>query len=234
MASIDQVFDRMDTWRHLPAYQLERRADLIFSLYIAQAIEAKFGVSVAPILIPEFPVRIGTIFPGISTNKSYKIDYVAFSSDGDEAFLVELKTESLSRRGSQDRYLQTAQRLEFPRLLEGILDIFRATNSFRKYYCLLLLLERAGQVRLPDSMQQIFAQDDLRGVLAASHQIQIASRVSRSRIIYVQPNGAGDDVIAFNELAETVRHHGDPLSQRFCQSLVEWADIPAGSRAGCS
>ena len=32
---IAAVSDRMDAWRHLPKYQLERRSDLFFSLYLA-------------------------------------------------------------------------------------------------------------------------------------------------------------------------------------------------------
>ncbi|HPD48392.1 MAG TPA: hypothetical protein P5279_17685 [Anaerohalosphaeraceae bacterium] len=71
---ISQLFDRMDAWRHLPNYQLERRADLFFSLYLPSVLESKFGVPVSPIVIPEFPVRIGTIYPNIPTDKSYKID----------------------------------------------------------------------------------------------------------------------------------------------------------------
>ena len=35
---ITAIFDRMDSWRHLPGYQLERRADLLFSLYLPEAL----------------------------------------------------------------------------------------------------------------------------------------------------------------------------------------------------
>jgi hypothetical protein len=34
MNPIDALFDRMDTWRHFPNYQLERRADLFFASYL--------------------------------------------------------------------------------------------------------------------------------------------------------------------------------------------------------
>ena len=99
------LFDRMDAWRHLPNYQLERRADLFFSLYLPKVLEEKLGFPVRERLIPEFPVRIGTIYPHIPINKSFKIDYVALSEDGSKAVLVELKTEGMSRRSSQDKYL---------------------------------------------------------------------------------------------------------------------------------
>jgi len=61
MDLIATLFDRMDGWRHLPNYQLERRADLFFSLYLPAAVEAKLGFSVHPLMVPELPVRIGTI-----------------------------------------------------------------------------------------------------------------------------------------------------------------------------
>ena len=79
MQQIDTIFDRMDAWRHLPNYQLERRADLFFSLYLPEVLESKLGYSVAEHIVPEFPVRIGTIYPDIPIDKSYKIDYVALS-----------------------------------------------------------------------------------------------------------------------------------------------------------
>lgn len=97
------LFARMDTWRHLPSYQLERRADLFFSLYLKEALEARLGFAVAERMVPEFPVRIGAIYPHIPIDKSFKIDYVAVSSDGTSAILVELKTEGLSRRDSPGR-----------------------------------------------------------------------------------------------------------------------------------
>jgi len=38
MNRIDAIFDRMDVWRHLPSYQLERRADLFFALYLPEVL----------------------------------------------------------------------------------------------------------------------------------------------------------------------------------------------------
>ncbi len=43
MDIVDSLFDRLDAWRHLPNYQLERRADIFFSLYLAEALEEKYG-----------------------------------------------------------------------------------------------------------------------------------------------------------------------------------------------
>ena len=56
MESIDRLFNRMDAWRHLPNYQLERRADLFFSLYLPEALETKLGFAVRDELVPEVPL----------------------------------------------------------------------------------------------------------------------------------------------------------------------------------
>ena len=86
-----QLFDRMDDWRHFPNYQLERRADILFSLYLCEVLESKLGFAIRDELAPEFPVRIGTIYPDIPSDKSYKIDYLAMSASGKRPVFVELK-----------------------------------------------------------------------------------------------------------------------------------------------
>jgi hypothetical protein len=136
MDLIKQLFDRMDSWRHLPNYQLERRADLYFSLYLQQILRRKTGLEICGHFVPEFPVRIGTIYPEKATDKSYKIDYVAVSENGKTAFLIELKTERDSRRESQDKYLIASQEAGMTALLDGVVRIFCATQAKRKYYCL--------------------------------------------------------------------------------------------------
>ena len=230
MNPITELFDRMDAWRHLPNYQLERRADIFFALYLSEVLEAKLGFPIRPELAPEFPVRIGTIYPNVPIDKSYKIDYVALSARADKAVFVELKTEGLSRRPEQDKYLLAAQAVGLCRLLEGLLDIFRATNSKRKYFCLLEHLEGMGLLRIPMPMKQIMARPSLQVANEASHQIDVTTHAGESLIVYVQPNGTGPDIISFQEFAGIVRRHEDPVSQRFAASLCEWAEIQAGER----
>ena len=61
MDPITDLFDRLDAWRHFPNYQLERRADIFFALYLPEVLESTLGIAINPRLAPEFPVRIGTI-----------------------------------------------------------------------------------------------------------------------------------------------------------------------------
>ena len=232
MNQISEIFDRMDEWRHLPNYQLERRADLLFSLYLPEALEANLGFPVRRDLIPEFPVRIGTIFPSILINKSFKIDYLAMSQTGAKAIFVELKTEGRSRRSEQDEYLAVAREVGLSALLEGLLTIFQATTAKRKYFHLLDRLARLGLLRIPDDMREIMKLPRLRGVNGAAKGIEITCQVDELVVVYIQPEGDGDNnIISFENFRSVVERHTDPLSTRFAQSLREWAEIPAGHGA---
>jgi hypothetical protein len=228
MRQIDTLFNRMDAWRHLPNYQLERRADIFFSLYLPEVLEAKFGFPVAEQIIPEFPVRIGTIYPDIPIDKSYKIDYIALSADANKAIFVELKTEGQSRRDNQDKYLIASRESGFPALLGGVLQIFRATKSKRKYFALLEHMESMGLLRIPKEMKHLMSLSSLRGVAEACRGIEITSTVTESIIVYVQPNGDGSDIISFENFRAVIQKNDDPVSQRFARSLQEWAEVQAG------
>lgn len=228
MPPIDSLFDRMDAWRHFPNYQLERRADIFFALYLPEVLEARFGFPLSTELIPEFPVRIGTIYEGCSSDKSYKIDYLALSTEVDQAVFVELKTDGRSKRPEQDKYLEAVQNTGLVRLLYGLLDIFRATNAKRKYFCLLKQLEKIGLLRIPAALHEIMKRPSLQGANEASGQIEIAVPSIKSRVVYILPNGTGPDVISFHEFADVVGRHEDPVAQRFSRSLREWAAVRAG------
>ncbi len=230
MTQLDSLFDRMDAWRHLPNYQLERRADLFFSLYLAEVIEAKLGFPVNGRIVPEFPVRIGTIQQEKPLNRSFKIDYLVLSRSGDTAIFVELKTEEMSRRDDQDRYLIAAQKAGLPVLIEGVLDVFRVTDAKRKYFCLLEYLESLALIGIPEQLRDIMLRPRLQGATKASRQIQITEQVSEILILYVQPTGTGSEVVSFEEFRAVVQTHDDPISRRFAQSLSEWAGVKAGEK----
>jgi hypothetical protein len=210
--TINTLFEMLDQWRHLPAYQLERRADVFFALYLPELIQSKLGTTIASFL-PEFPIRRGTIGYSESPNKSFKIDYLAMTTGGDVIF-VELKTDDASRRQSQDAYLLRAKQEGMVRLLEGILAIYYATSSKNKYRHLVDTLDEMGLIVL---------EGDLLTVQPVNRNVDI---------LYIQPhNPHGNvNVLTFHEAAEVVSGHSDVLSQRFAQSLREWAAVEAGDR----
>ena len=224
-----ELFDRLDEWRHFPKYQLERRADIFFSLYLPEALESKLGFPMRPELAPEFPARKGTIDPEIKTDDSFNIDYLALSADGTQSVFVELKTEGASRNKPQDKYLRESQLVGLPALLEGVRTIFQSQSSpKRKYFRLLLHLEQMGLLQIPIALKEIMDRPSLRGAPAAAAGIVITAPTTQPHIVYVQPNGDGDGIISFQEFADVVARHPDPVSQRFAASMREWALVRAG------
>jgi len=87
---IDKIFSQLDDWRYLPAYQLERRADIFFSIYLTDIFKSKFNQDIEYI-IPELPVRIGTLYKHSKFNNpnlSFKIDYVAVCNKTNKFILL--------------------------------------------------------------------------------------------------------------------------------------------------
>jgi hypothetical protein len=218
----------MDTWRHLPSYQLERRADLFFSLYLHEVLEEVTGLSLEEVIVPEFPIRMGSVSSEHESHRSWKVDYLLVSRDLTSAFLVELKTEGRSRRNSQDDYLQAAQKAGLDALLHGVVELFRETKAKRKYFFLLQTLEAMGLLHIPPALKALFASDNLRGMTALSREIQLTPKRPELHILYIQPQGGTPGVISFSEFASVLETHKDPLSLRFAESLRQWAENKAG------
>lgn len=214
MDRINQIFDNMDEWRHLPSYQLERRSDIFFSLYLRSILEEKFGVEIEDI-IPKFPVRIGTIHPKTKTNRSFKIDYLAKVNGKNSVIFVELKTDDRSRRGKQDWYVGRAQEVGMGSLLNGLVKIYQATKAKRKYRYLLEKLQSLDML-----------------VITENEGFQTIPADYSSKIVYLQPNNLDgkENVISFIEAAEIIEQEDDVICKRFAQSLREWASIKAGYR----
>ena len=118
--TMDDLLDLLDLWRHFPKYQFERRADLFFGVFLPDVLECHYGIEFNREVIPEFPLRHGTLgtnFGRTGANQSVNVDYVAFTRDGQRVFFVELKTDGNSRRTKQDDYLEKAAGLEFKTLV---------------------------------------------------------------------------------------------------------------------
>ena len=148
------IFTNMSRWRHLPAYQLERRADIFFSAYLPAVIAEHTGVPVVADVIPELPIRRDLIWPGKPSRSSVKVDYAVLAQDRSKVFFVELKTNSASRRDSQDTYLSMAAEVGFKRIVQGIVEITQATTAYQKYGHLLHALADRGCVRLPEGLDE--------------------------------------------------------------------------------
>jgi hypothetical protein len=85
MNPLERAFENLDRWRHFPAYQLERRVDIFFSIYLKGLVEELTGVALEDEILPELPIKRDLIWTEHPTHKSVKIDYAlaaARPSDG--------------------------------------------------------------------------------------------------------------------------------------------------------
>lgn len=216
---INQLFGNLDAWRHLPAYQLERRADIFFSLYLAEVLQKKFGLSEAPILIPEFPVRYGLIPESKGSageNQSFKIDYLAITKDGENAYFIELKTDMASRNPVQDDNMKKAAEMNMSKLFSGIECMLRNSNQKQKYLSLFRYISVLFNLDIrPD------------GVISDA---TFAKFKTKPKIIYLQPaKSINKDDIDFEYFANEISSQADHVSLRFADSLMNWAGSKAGS-----
>jgi len=242
---IKKLFERMDDWRHLPSYQLERRADLFFSLYLKDILNKKLGFSVKDELIPEFPVRKGLIYEKYQNdiknkNRSYKIDYVAFSEDLKKAILVELKTEKKSINPKQNDYLEVSREKGFPFLLKGIIELFNhPKSSKKKYLSLLKQLELLGQVKIEPELKKMTTSEAIKHTKSNPKAIQGLKTVNETYLVYIQPSkydfveNQYKRIITFDCLIDFIKNNtNDDISKRFVKSLPKWRDYSAGEMPG--
>jgi len=201
---IEKVFEILNDWRLLPNYQLERRADIFFALYLPEIInqnKQKFGIEITyDNIIPEFPLRKGTIFPKENIdkpNQSVKVDYAVITSS--KVIFIELKTDNNSVNQDQIDYLEKAKEAKFTHLIEGVRLIEEKTKQKKKYKH---LLEKLDEFDLSTEKEigivYILPQED---ELLKKKEIPM---------------------ITFAEVIEAIKGNKDELTRHFIESLKKW------------
>ena len=187
---IAEFFGLLDQWRHLPAYQLERRADIFFALYLPELLSDRLGIEIDGEVVPEFPVNKSVLSADIDANRSVKVDYAAFAADRSQCVFVELKTDQGSRRTAQDDYLNRSREVGLGRILEGLVDIVRATSAHQKYYHLLEKLEEGGLLELPDELEGYVFPEASRGLRDLQSEIAVTVDPGEFDIdvVYIEPH----------------------------------------------
>ena len=241
--TISQILNLLNDWRHLPFYSLETRAAPFFAVFMRELLSTHFGREIHQILIPEFPLRIGTLYndderkqlqPEPSADQSYNVDYVAFAKDRSTAYLVELKTDMDSLRSQQDKYLVAARKTGLPVLAEGVKKMSKKSNKKQKYVHLLHRLSAPGieLVSMPDNTrlyEKTFSRV-VAGWTAALDQLKIDKQhFPRTTVVFVQPVERKKDDndfehIYFEKVANIVERRGD-LGALFANFLRQWTKI---------
>ena len=240
--TVANMFNMLDAWRHLPGYRLEGRLAPFFELFLHNVLGERLGIELHPVVIPEFPLRKGTLCGDKNLkrpNQSYNVDYVAFSKGRKQktAFLIELKTDMSSIGGGQKKYLRDALDMGFAPLVGGIIEICKATDYQSKYAHLLHLMASLELVSIyePEKLYQAAQsrtswRDALEG---APKSGPVSTNVDRMpqciRVIFIQPRERnpepGFDYIYFTHVADIVQKYGD-IGCVFANYLRQWIKDP--------
>jgi hypothetical protein len=96
--SVERIFNNLDDWRKLPAYQLERRADIYFATYLPEVLKnLKIINNINDVaIIPEFPLAKKALDEKYKYRDSVKVDYLVLNKENKKAIFVELKTDMTS------------------------------------------------------------------------------------------------------------------------------------------
>lgn len=240
--TLGSVLSLLDRWRHLPAYQLERRADVLFALFLPEILEKRFCTSNL-YLIPEFPIKKSLLGRGDTTFQSINVDYLGVSEDPTRVFLIELKTDMASIKWQQVEDLKSARSKGMTEIINGLKKIVKSNSvtsslSIRgKYLFLLFVLEEAGVVRIPnaDRLRNLVAKRQFRKAdwKDKVNEIECLVNVEHIEIVYVLPKRCTDCrfdeticQLTFDKLAQHAGELGSvcEFPKEFADSLKRWKD----------
>lgn len=236
MSTLERIFASLEAWRHLPAYQLERRADIFFAMFLPEVLGKRFGTSIDQTVIPEFPIKKA------SNHLSTKVDYLALSKDKSSAFLVELKTDLESKSPKQEKILIDTAKRGLRAVVEDLIRIVRKPRDpqpRQKHVHLFYHLRTLGMLTCcnEDGLYEKAFGGDSTGVYDILDTVSAASWICDDRPkvtpLYIQPQRCkGDltDVVDFETFASIVEEGQgtEDFRRLFASYLREWACTKAG------
>lgn len=199
---INQLFDNLEGWKNLPKYQLERRLDIFFTVYLKEIVEDNFSekIKLFDLIIPEFPLKK-------DNNQSVNVDYVMFSENFLNCFFIELKTDMSSKNLKQDDYLLKNSQKSFSKHFFNISDIHEKSKHKDKYQSLL------------DIFKNKFI------------KIKAVEKIHVIYILPINEN-AKENYIDFYDIVKSLERHNDLLSTRFKKLLAKiYIDSSKGCKA---
>ncbi len=219
MKTLTNLFGLLTDWRELPAYQLERRADIFFALYLEDLLKycGYFAPDEILTIVPEFPAKHA------DTHQSDRIDYMVCSER--KVVYVELKTDNHSIRSEQAEYLHNIQQRALKDVLEDIIAIYQATTARTKYRKLIEKLDRWIEYREARAVEErcTLRKDEI-------------AKVESVEVVYILPTPQPiksdqyeHQQICFDSLVKMLRdpkYANDPIAQAFADALATWANNP--------
>ena len=223
---LEKVFKLLTHWRRYPNYQLERRADIFFAANMEPILYTACGQFELDILIPEFPLRKGLIYPELDKdaqqrNRSVKVDYLCVDKARQRCLLVELKTDDSSVRPDQMDAMRKGQCHSLSALLTDLEELRRHSAQAHKYRALLEDLDSKGLLELgPDGRIRKEAPS-----ISPKPELIFIKPTKEFRKAEEQLLKEGDVVIDFDQVRNALGPYcgQDPLAALFSQALKDWS-----------
>ena len=248
------VFDQLEEWHHLPAYQLERRVDVFFGMVLPRILEARGVVSESSKLtvIPEFPLHKDLREdPRQSSNhQSRRADFAVFCSEdnGERLILVELKTDDASLDGGQLKHMCNASRAGSRGVLQGVIEAAKASAQKRKYGHLIWSLLRIPCLSFDGTSG--CTEETYRKMNMSARQPRLATHFKSLQVHNRWSNGTVDPLlifpghekkavatvpegvktIKFTNVCQSLESEQNPLARLLAQYMNNWAACKAGHR----
>ncbi len=158
MDAVEQVIANLRRWRALPGYSVERRLDLLLTPYLPSFLSKEMGGEVA-LVAAEFPIA-KTLFPQVLDGADPKrrhisVDFLCVRRGKEPAWiLVEVKTDSASRRSVQDAaYAEVCASCTMEQVLAAMSATKGGTPRSREYEAVASLVRRA--IRPVESVEKL-------------------------------------------------------------------------------
>lgn len=230
-----RVLEQLDRWRDLPQYQLERRADIFFAMWLPQVLQAHTRMPIDPRLVPEFPVQRSLVRAGRDPGLAIHVDYLALSADLSDAWLIGIRTDMGSRDADQDDALRAARRHGWAPVVRGVCEVIRAGKRERqrdqKYRHLSALLADLGLIRVPGDIDQYLYGQERRGLTGRLGQIVPTDAAPRLHVLHIQPEAKSTEpAIDFERFASELERLDDGDARIFAEVLRRWVAPPGARR----
>lgn len=216
MKEIEIIFKLLEKWRKFPKYQLERRLDIFFALYLPEILKKVPNINIEVThndIIPEFPLKKN------NSCSSTNVDYAIFSNENGKIklYLLELKTDMNSIDNEQITYYKKAKEKGFLQILTDIIKIQKKSSQWKKYDNLLEYIKNNyGIIRNTTSIGS---------QKRKNWEIVKESIIEEIEIIYLVPKE--DErirqykIITFENVINIIKNNYDNISVEFCKILKE-------------
>jgi hypothetical protein len=228
MTTFKELFDRLDFWRNLANYQLERHIDVFISFYLKKVLEHKFSTEISDFIIPEFPINQNLVIKGGKNGQwSNNVDFAVLSKDLSEIYFIELKTDMSSKRSSQDELMKSCNGRNFHDFLVGVKNICLATKQYSKYATLISYLQDIGLITVPSELWNLDFEKSPYGYKKRVQEITIPENHIVIKSVFIQPRLSDPECslpeISFEYFASVISDENDKVGSCFSEKLRAWS-----------